>query len=169
MSNTEMNKENDGLIEKLVKVGRVSKTVKGGRIFAFTALVVVGDGKGKVGYGRGKAKEVPVAIKKAMEQARRQMIKVSLHGSTLQYPLQASHGAAKVMMRPAPEGTGVIAGGAMRAVFEAAGVHNVVAKCLGSNNPNNMVIATMKGLENMHNAGYIAAKRGKTVEEVLGN
>jgi small subunit ribosomal protein S5 len=169
MSNTEMNKENDGLIEKLVKVGRVSKTVKGGRIFAFTALVVVGDGKGKVGYGRGKAKEVPVAIKKAMEQARRQMINVSLHGSTLQYPLQASHGAAKVMMRPAPEGTGVIAGGAMRAVFEAAGVHNVVAKCLGSNNPNNMVIATMKGLENMHNAGYIAAKRGKTVEEVLGN
>jgi small subunit ribosomal protein S5 len=168
MQNNDLQKEGDGLIEKLVKVGRVSKTVKGGRIFAFTALVVVGDGKGKVGYGRGKAKEVPVAIKKAMEQARRQMIQVSLKGSTLQYSLQSSHGAASVMMRPAPEGTGVIAGGAMRAVFEAAGVHNVVAKCLGSTNPNNMVIATMKGLEQMHDAEYIAAKRGKSVAEVVG-
>ena len=124
----------EGLIEKLVQVNRVAKVVKGGRIFGFTALTVVGDGKGKVGFGRGKAREVPVAIQKAMEAARRNMIQVDLNGDTLQYPVKARHGASKVYMQPASAGTGVIAGGAMRAVLEVAGVHNVLAKCYGSTN-----------------------------------
>ena len=161
--------QKDGdLQEKLVQVNRVAKVVKGGRIFGFTALTVVGDGKGKVGFGRGKAREVPVAIQKAMEQARRNMIKVDLNGNTIQYPIKARHGASKIYMQPASEGTGVIAGGAMRAVLELAGVHNVLAKCYGSTNPVNVVRATINGLKTMTSPEDIAAKRGKTVEDILG-
>ena len=159
----------EGLIEKLVQVNRVAKVVKGGRIFGFTALTVVGDGKGKVGFGRGKAREVPVAIQKAMESARRNMIQVDLNGDTLQYPVKARHGASKVYMQPASQGTGVIAGGAMRAVLEVAGVHNVLAKCYGSTNPVNVVYATFKGLRDMRSPDGVAAKRGLSVEEILGN
>lgn len=155
------------LQEKLVQVNRVAKTVKGGRIMSFTALTVVGDGKGRVGYGRGKAREVPVAIQKAMEAARRNMVKVELVNGTLQYPVKAAHGASKVYMQPASEGTGVIAGGAMRAVLEIAGVHNVLAKCYGSTNPVNVVRATYNGLRDMQAPEDVAAKRGKTVEEIL--
>jgi len=154
--------------EKLVQVNRVAKVVKGGRIFGFTALTVVGDGKGRVGFGRGKAREVPVAIQKAMESARRNMISVSLNGHTLQYPIKARHGASKVYMQPASEGTGIIAGGAMRAVLELAGVQNVLAKCYGSTNPVNVVRATFKGLQNMKAPEDIAAKRGKSVEDIMG-
>ncbi len=157
----------EGLQEKLVQVNRVAKVVKGGRIFGFTALTVVGDGNGKVGFGRGKAREVPVAIQKAMEAARRNMIQVELSDGTIQYPIKASHGASKVYMQPASEGTGVIAGGAMRAVLEIAGVHNVLAKCYGSTNPVNVVRATFNGLKEMASPDDIAAKRGKTVEEIL--
>ena len=132
------------LQEKLVQVNRVAKVVKGGRIFSFTALTVVGDGKGKVGFGRGKAREVPQAIQKAMEQARRNMVSVKLNGDTLQYPVKANHGASKVYMQPASQGTGIIAGGAMRAVLEIAGVHNVLAKCYGSTNPVNVVALRLK-------------------------
>jgi small subunit ribosomal protein S5 len=160
--------QKDGeLQEKLVQVNRVAKVVKGGRIFGFTALTVVGDGKGRVGFGRGKAREVPVAIQKAMEQARRNMISVQLNGHTLQYPVKARHGASRVYMQPASEGTGVIAGGAMRAVLELAGVHNVLAKCYGSTNPVNVVRATINGLKVMKAPEDIAAKRGKSVEEIL--
>ena len=154
--------------EKLVQVNRVAKVVKGGRIFGFTALTVVGDGKGRVGFGRGKAREVPVAIQKAMESARRNMISVSLNGHTLQYPIKARHGASKVYMQPASEGTGIIAGGAMRAVLELAGVQNVLAKCYGSTNPVNVVRANFKGLQNMKAPEDIAAKRGKSVEDIVG-
>ncbi|MEH6650398.1 MAG: 30S ribosomal protein S5 [Motiliproteus sp.] len=161
--------QKDGdLQEKLVQVNRVAKVVKGGRVFGFTALTVVGDGNGKVGFGRGKAREVPVAIQKAMEQARRNMISVELNAGTLQYPVKARHGASKVYMQPASEGTGVIAGGAMRAVLELAGVHNVLAKCYGSTNPVNVVRATINGLKAMSSPDDVAAKRGKTVEEILG-
>ena len=156
------------LQEKLVQVNRVAKTVKGGRIMSFTALTVVGDGKGRVGYGRGKAREVPVAIQKAMEAARRNMVKVELVEGTLQYPVKAAHGASKVYMQPASEGTGVIAGGAMRAVLELAGVHNVLAKCYGSTNPVNVVRATFNGLRDMRSPDEIAMKRGKSVEEIVG-
>jgi len=158
----------DGMNEKLVQVNRVSKVVKGGRIFSFTALTVVGDGKGKVGFGRGKAREVPAAIQKAMEAARRNMIQVDLKGTTIQYPIRAHHGASKIYMQPASEGTGVIAGGAMRAVLEIAGVQNVLAKCYGSTNPVNVVRATFKGLKNMRSAEDVAAKRGKSVAEISG-
>jgi small subunit ribosomal protein S5 len=159
---------NDGLIEKLVGVNRVSKTVKGGRIFQFSALTIVGDGEGRVGFGTGKAREVPAAIQKAMENARRNMRKVNVtENGTLQYSLTARHGAAKVYMQPASEGTGVIAGGAMRAVLEAAGVHNVLAKCIGTNNPVNVVRATLNGLTQMSSPEDVAAKRGKTVQEIL--
>lgn len=156
------------LQEKLVQVNRVAKVVKGGRIFSFTALTVVGDGNGKVGFGRGKAREVPQAIQKAMEQARRNMVTVQLNGDTLQYPVKATHGASKVYMQPASQGTGVIAGGAMRAVLEIAGVHNVLAKCYGSTNPVNVVRATIKGLQDMRAPEQIAAKRGKSVDQILG-
>jgi small subunit ribosomal protein S5 len=159
--------ESEELIEKLVAVNRVAKTVKGGRIFGFAALVVVGDGNGKVGFGQGKAREVPIAIQKAMESARKDMKSISLKGDTLQYPLDGRHGAAKVHMQPASEGTGIIAGGAMRAVFEAVGVHNVLAKCIGTNNPINVIRATMNGLTGMVNAESVALKRGKSVEEIL--
>ncbi|WP_227370355.1 30S ribosomal protein S5 [Halomonas sp. M20] len=156
------------LQEKLVQVNRVAKVVKGGRIFGFTALTVVGDGNGRVGFGRGKAREVPVAIQKAMDQARRNMVKVSLSGSTLQYPVKARHGASKVYMQPASEGTGIIAGGAMRSVLELAGVHDVLAKCYGSTNPVNVVRATINGLSAMQAPDDIAAKRGLSVEEIAG-
>ncbi len=156
----------DGLIEKLVGIRRVAKVVKGGRVFGFSALTVVGDGEGRVGFGQGKAREVPVAIQKAMDEARKNMQTVVLDGHTLQHPLTARFGAAKVFMQPASEGTGVIAGGAMRAVFDVVGVHNVLAKTIGSTNPLNVVRATIKGLTEMHNPEAIAAKRGKTVAEI---
>lgn len=157
----------EGLQEKLVQVNRVAKTVKGGRIFGFTALTVVGDGNGKVGFGRGKAREVPIAIQKAMESARRNMIQVDLKGDTIQYPMKGRHGASKVYMQPASAGTGVIAGGAMRAVLEIAGVQNVLAKCYGSTNPVNVVRATFEALRTMASPDSVAAKRGKSVEEIL--
>ena len=159
----------DGMLEKLVAVNRVAKVVKGGRIFGFTALSVVGDGNGKVGFGYGKAREVPVAIQKSMEKARGNLIDVSLNGGTLWHPVKASHGGSRVYMQPASEGTGVIAGGAMRAVLEAVGVHNVLAKSVGSNAPVNLVRATIKGLQQMYSPEAIAAKRGKSVEEITAN
>jgi len=158
-------KVDDGMIEKLVAVNRVSKTVKGGRQFTFTALTVVGDGAGKVGFGYGKAREVPVAIQKSMEQARKNLADVDLNNGTLWHPVKSGHGAARVMM-PASEGTGVIAGGAMRAVLEAVGVKNVLAKAVGSRNPINLVRATLKGLSEMQSPARIAAKRGKKVEDL---
>jgi len=158
----------EGLLEKLIAVNRVAKVVKGGRIFGFTALTVVGDGEGRVGFGRGKAREVPVAIQKAMENARKNMIKVPLKDATLQYAVTGRHGAAKVYMQPASEGTGVIAGGAMRAVFEVLGVHNVLAKCMGSVNHINVVRATFNGLERMQDAERVAARRSRPVEEITG-
>ena len=157
----------EGLVEKLVQVNRVAKVVKGGRIFGFTALTVVGDGNGKVGFGRGKAREVPTAIQKAMEAARRNMVDVDLNGDTLWYATTARHSASKVYMQPASEGTGVIAGGTMRAVLEAAGVQNVLAKCYGSTNPVNVVQATFKGLRDMSSPEDVAARRGLSVEEIL--
>lgn len=168
MANFDGSSSNDELQEKLVAVRRVAKVVKGGRVFGFSALTVVGDGKGRVGFGSGKAREVPVAIQKAMEQARRNMVDVNLQGDTLQYPLVGAHGAAKVFMKPASDGTGIIAGGAMRAVFEVVGVHNVLAKCIGTNNPVNVVRATIKGLQDMSSPEQVAAKRGKKVEEIVG-
>ena len=162
-------KENEeGIQEKLVQVNRVAKVVKGGRIFGFTALTVVGDGNGRVGYGRGKAREVPLAIQKAMESARRNMIAVDLNGSTIQYPITANHGASKIYMQPASEGTGVIAGKTMRAVLEGAGVQNVLAKSYGSTNPINVLRATFKGLQEMRSPESVAEKRGKSVEEIIG-
>ena len=160
-------KVDDGMIEKLVAVNRVSKTVKGGRQFTFTALTVVGDGNGKIGFGYGKAREVPVAIQKSMEYARKGMLNVDLNNGTLWHPVKAGHGAARVYMQPASEGTGVIAGGAMRAVLEAVGVKDVPAKAVGSRNPINLVRATLKGLGDMQSPTRIAAKRGKKVEELL--
>ena len=157
----------DGLEERLVSVNRVAKVVKGGRQFGFTALTVVGDGNGKIGVGYGKAREVPLAIQKAMEKARKDMVQVPIKEGTLHYPIVGVHGAAKVFMQPASVGTGIIAGGAMRAVFEVVGVKNVLSKCIGSRNPINVVKATIDALSNMQSPDYIAAKRGKTVEEVL--
>ena len=159
---------NEGFFEKLIAVNRVAKVVKGGRIFGFSALTVVGDGAGRVGFGRGKAREVPVAIQKAMENARKNMTDIALNGSTLQYPIVGEHGAAKVYMQPASEGTGIIAGGPMRAVFEVLGVQNVLAKCIGTTNPINVVRATVNGLSSMASPEHMAAKRGKTVEEIRG-
>ena len=158
----------DGLVEKLVNVNRVAKVVKGGRIFSFTALTVVGDGNGKVGFGRGKAREVPAAIQKAMEQARRNLIQVELKdGHTLQHPIKARHGASKVYMQPASPGTGIIAGGAMRSVFEVIGVENVLAKSIGSTNPINIVRATIRGLGGMLSPESVASKRGMSVAEIM--
>ena len=167
MAYTEQVKE-EGLVEKLVQVNRVAKVVKGGRIFGFTALTVVGDGNGRVGFGRGKAREVPLAIQKAMEAARRNMIDVELNGDTLWYPLTGRHAASKVYMQPASEGTGVIAGGPMRSVLEAVGVHNILAKCNGTRNPISVVRATVEGLTKMSSPQIVAAKRGKTVEQITG-
>lgn len=156
------------LQEKLVAVNRVSKVVKGGRQFGFTALTVVGDGKGRVGYGYGKARELPLAIQKGMQAARKNLFSIHLKNETLQYRLRGRHGATRVFMQPASEGTGIIAGGAMRAVFECAGVRNVLAKSYGSRNPINIVRATVNALADMHSPEQVAAKRGKTVEEILG-
>lgn len=166
MAMKETDKSAEGLQEKLVQVNRVAKTVKGGRIFAFTALTVVGDGNGRVGFGRGKAREVPIAIQKAMEAARRNMINVDLRGDTIHYATKGRHGASKVYMQPASPGTGVIAGGAMRAVLEIAGVQNVLAKCYGSTNPVNVVRATFEALRTMQSPDSVAARRGKSVEEL---
>ncbi|HEY5601588.1 MAG TPA: 30S ribosomal protein S5 [Gammaproteobacteria bacterium] len=168
MSKFDAAANSDGYIEKLVTINRVAKVVKGGRIFGFAALTVVGDGNGRVGFGRGKAREVPVAVQKAMEDARKNMKTIAVKEGTLQYPLIGVHGAAKVVMLPASDGTGIIAGGAMRAVFEAVGVRNVLAKCIGSSNPINVVRATFKGLTEMTTPEAIAAKRGKSVEEIIG-
>ncbi len=158
----------DELIEKLVAVNRVAKVVKGGRQFGFTALTVVGDGNGRVGFGYGKAREVPVAIQKAMQAARKNLVNVSLRNSTLHYAVRGRHGSARVYMQPASDGTGVIAGGSMRAVFECAGVRNVLAKSYGSRNPINVVRATMDALANVHSPDYIASKRGKSVADIVG-
>jgi small subunit ribosomal protein S5 len=164
----EINMRAENLQEKLISIRRVAKVVKGGRLFGFTALTVVGDGDGTVGIGRGKAREVPVAVQKAMDNARRNMVKIKLKGPTLHHAVIGRHGAAKVVMRPASQGTGIIAGGAMRAVFEVAGVQDVLAKCIGSRNPVNVVRATLKGLETMHSPADVAAKRGKPVAELTG-
>ena len=157
----------DGIREKMVAVNRVTKVVKGGRILGFAALAVVGDGDGGIGMGKGKAREVPVAIQKAMEEARKKLFKVSLKNGTLHHAVIGTHGAAKVIMQPASEGTGIIAGGPMRAVFEVMGVTNILAKCIGSTNPYNVVRATLNGLAEMNSPSEIALKRGKTVEEML--
>lgn len=167
MANFENSTATDDLQEKLVAVNRVAKVVKGGRQFGFSALTVVGDGKGRVGFGQGKAREVPVAIQKAMESARKNMVQINLNEGTLWHPLIGRHGAAKVYMQPTSEGTGIIAGGAMRAVFEVVGVHNVLAKCIGSSNPVNVVRATIKGLSEMVDPESVAAKRGKSIEDIL--
>ena len=158
----------DGYQEKLVTVSRNAKVVKGGRIFGFAALTVVGDGNGRIGVGRGKAREVPVAIQKAMENARRNLVRIELNGDTLFHPIKARHGASTVVMLPASEGTGVIAGGAMRAVFEVLGIKNILAKCIGSTNPVNVVWATLRGLQAMTSPEMVAAKRGKPVAEIYG-
>jgi small subunit ribosomal protein S5 len=158
----------DGMMEKLVTVNRVSKTVKGGKQFGFTALTVVGDGNGKVGFGYGKAREVPAAIAKAMEHARKNLQNVALRNGTLFYAMHGEHGATRVYMQPASDGTGVIAGGAMRAVLEVAGVRNVLAKSMGSRNPINVVRATMAALTGSASPDAIASKRGKTLDEILG-
>ena len=156
----------DGLIEVLIEVKRVSKVIKGGRTFSFSALVVVGDGSGKVGIGLGKARELPSAIRKAMENGRQNMFKVAFKGTTLLYPIQASYGASKVLMLPAKEGTGIIAGRAMRAIFKALGIEDIVAKCIGSTNPLNVLRATVSGLKGMVSPDYIAKKRGKTLAQL---
>jgi small subunit ribosomal protein S5 len=158
----------DGLKEKMISVNRVTKVVKGGRILGFAALTVVGDGDGRIGMGKGKAREVPVAVQKAMEQARRNMIKVALKNGTIHHNLRGEHGAAKVLMAPAKAGDGIIAGGPMRAVFEVMGITDIVAKSLGSTNPYNMVRATLDALRHSATPSEIAAKRGKTVEEIFG-
>ncbi|MGA0024501.1 MAG: 30S ribosomal protein S5 [Burkholderiales bacterium] len=158
----------DGLREKMVAINRVTKVVKGGRVLGFAALTVVGDGDGSIGMGKGKAREVPVAVQKAMEEARRKMVKVQLKNGTLQHAVMGRHGASKVYMQPASEGTGIIAGGPVRAVLEVMGVSNILAKCLGSTNPYNIVRATINGLTEMNTPAEIAAKRGKSVEDILG-
>ena len=160
--------EGDDYLEKLVSVNRVAKVVKGGRQFGFTALTVVGDGKGKVGFGYGKAREVPAAIQKAMQAALRNLQPIPLRKDTLHYAQSGSHGATRVYMQPASDGTGIIAGGAMRAVFECAGVRNVLAKSYGSRNPINVVRATMNALQGMRSPDAIAAKRGKSLAELVG-
>ncbi|EYC52649.1 30S ribosomal protein S5 [Hylemonella gracilis str. Niagara R] len=157
----------DGLREKMIAVNRVTKVVKGGRILGFAALTVVGDGDGRVGMGKGKSKEVPAAVQKAMEEARRNMLKVSLKNGTLHHKVMGQHGAASVMMLPAPKGTGIIAGGPMRAIFEVMGITDIVAKSHGSTNPYNMVRATLDALNNSSTPAEVAAKRGKTVEELF--
>ncbi|MDP7523414.1 MAG: 30S ribosomal protein S5 [Arenicellales bacterium] len=162
------NADGDGFIEQLINVRRVAKVVKGGRIFGFSALTVVGDGKGRVGIGRGKAREVPVAVQKAMDEARRNMRKINLRKGTLHYATVGRHGAARVVMRPASEGTGIIAGGTMRAIFEAAGVKNVLAKIIGTTNPVNVARATIAGLGTVRNAREVASRRGKSIEEITG-
>ena len=157
----------DGLREKMIAVNRVTKVVKGGRILGFAALTVVGDGDGRVGMGKGKSKEVPAAVQKAMEESRRNMIKVSLKDGTIHHTVMGHHGAASVMLNPAPKGTGIIAGGPMRAVFEVMGITDIVAKSHGSSNPYNMVRATLDALRNCTTAADVASKRGKSVEDIF--
>lgn len=168
MASYDQTTKSDGMNEKLVAVSRNAKVVKGGRIFSFAAITVVGDGNGRIGIGRGKAREVPVAIQKALESARKNMRNVVLKDGTLHCQQIGKHGATRVFMKPASEGTGIIAGGAMRAVFEVLGVRNVLAKIVGSTNPINVVRATLNALENVSTPEYVAAKRGKTVEEIVG-
>ena len=158
----------DGLKEKMIAVNRVTKVVKGGRTLSFAALTVVGDGDGRIGMGKGKAKEVPVAVQKAMEAARRNLTKISLKNGSIHHKVVGEHGASHVLMAPAPAGTGIIAGGPMRAVFEVMGVTDIVAKSLGSSNPYNMVRATLDALRRSTTAGEVAAKRGMTVEQIFG-
>ncbi len=160
--------QTDELKEKMVSINRVTKVVKGGRILAFAALTVVGDGKGRIGMGKGKSREVPVAVQKAMDEARRKMVKIELKNGTLQHAVVGRHGAAKVFMQPASEGTGIIAGGPMRAIFEVMGITNILAKCIGSTNPYNVVRATIQGLESIRTPSMIASKRSKHLEEILG-
>jgi small subunit ribosomal protein S5 len=157
----------DGLREKMVAINRVTKVVKGGRVLGFAALTVVGDGDGGIGMGKGKAREVPVAVQKAMEEARRRLVKIKLKNGTLHHAVKGHHGSAKVLMQPASEGTGIIAGGPMRAVFEVMGVTNILAKCFGSTNPYNVVRATLNALQSMNTPAEIAAKRGKKIEQIL--
>lgn len=168
MSNAVQNATSDGIQEKIVAIRRTAKVVKGGRIFGFSALVVAGNGEGRVGFGLGKAREVPVAIKKATENARRNMVDIHLNGNTLYHEIISTHGASKILMRPASEGTGVIAGNAMRAVFEVIGVENVLAKCIGSFNPINVVRATINGLIAMDTPESVALKRGKSIQAIQG-
>ena len=160
--------QDDGIREKMIAVNRVTKVVKGGRILAFAALTVVGDGDGRIGMGKGKSREVPVSVQKAMDQARRAMEKVPLRNGTIFHAVEGHHGASRVMLHPAPEGTGVIAGGPMRAIFDVMGIRNIVAKSHGSSNPYNMVRATLDALSKLRSPSEIAAKRGKTVEELIG-
>ena len=155
-------------IEKVVSLNRVSKTVKGGRVAKFAALCVVGDGKGRVGFGMGKANEVSEAIRKGLEDAKKNICTITLQGTTIPHEVTGEFGAGRVLLKPAPEGTGVIAGGAVRAVVEAAGIKNIRTKCLRTNNPANVVAATMEGLKSLRNAAQVAAVRGKTPEEIQG-
>jgi small subunit ribosomal protein S5 len=166
MASYDQTTKSDGMQEKLVAVSRNAKVVKGGRIFSFAAITVVGDGNGRIGVGRGKAREVPVAIQKALEAARKNMRHVSLKEGTVYTQVTGKHGATRVFMKPASEGTGIIAGGAMRAVFEVIGIKNVLAKIVGSTNPINVVRATLNALGNVTTPEHVAAKRGKTVEEI---
>lgn len=160
--------QDDGIREKMIAVNRVTKVVKGGRILGFAALTVVGDGDGRIGMGKGKSREVPVSVQKAMDQARRAMEKVPLRNGTIFHAVEGHHGASRVMLHPAPEGTGIIAGGPMRAIFDVMGIRNIVAKSHGSSNPYNMVRATLDALSKLRSPSEIAAKRGKTVEELIG-
>ena len=166
MASQQNTQKTDGFIEKLVSISRHSKVVKGGRIFSFSAMVVVGDGVNRIGIGRGKAREVSIAIQKAMDDARHNLVRVNLNDDTIWYPVTARYSASKVYMQPASQGTGIIAGGPMRAVFEVLGVHNVLSKVYGSTNPVNVVKATLKGLLNTQNPEYYASKRGKTIQEI---
>ncbi|MBU0730026.1 MAG: 30S ribosomal protein S5 [Proteobacteria bacterium] len=167
MANFRNDNADDQLIEKIVYINRTAKVVKGGRRFSFSAICVVGDGKGRVGYGLGKANQVPDAIKKGVEKARRDMKKVSITAASIPHEIKGKFGAGKVMLKPASEGTGVIAGGAVRAVLEAAGVQNILTKCLGSHNPHNLVKATLDGLLRLRTPEHIAAIRNKSVEEIM--
>lgn len=168
VSKVDLDSKGDGFLEKLVTVRRTTNVKKGGKLFSFAACCVVGDTKGRIGVGRGKSREVPNAIQKAMENARRNLVRIDLNGFTLHHPVVAKHGASKVIMQPASEGTGIIAGGAMRAVFEVLGVQNVLAKCYGSTNRINVVLATLNGLKKMTSPELVAAKRGKNISEIIG-
>ena len=168
MANNRFEKEQSEFVEKLVYLNRVSKTVKGGRIFKFSALMVVGDEKGRVGFGLGKASEVPEAIRKGIEDAKKNMVTITLSGTTIPHEVTGEFGAGRVLLKPAAPGTGIIAGGPVRAVMEAAGIHDIRAKCLRSNNPQNVVSATFEGLKSLRGPKEIARIRGKSVEEILG-